>query len=258
MKKLSLLFVLTITFTSCFKTAEEIRREKMIDDQLAQSSRIIADLTSQVHELKGGLATTSGQLEEIDYKTTTSSQSQYATLQATVNQLTAQVKILNEENQQTQKEVRVLRSEINAQKSYIKKVTGTLSSMGGGSSSKKGSGSLLQKAHKAFESNKQKQAQKLYLEVLSEGKISNAQKNHVYFNLGLLDYWKKKYNEALVYFSKIYTKYPKSSFAPASLLYIARSFGKQGKKEEANATYQELIKNYPKSKHAKSAKKELK
>ena len=68
----------------------------------------------------------------------------------------------------------------------------------------------------------------------------------------------KKYDDALVYFSKIYTNYPKSSFAPRSLLYIARCFNKLGKKDESKASYQELIDNYPKSSHAKTAKKEMK
>ena len=113
-------------------------------------------------------------------------------------------------------------------------------------------------AHKAFEANKQKKAKELYLQVLAEDKVNNAVKNHVFYNLGLLNYWSKKYDDALVYFSKIYTKYPKSSFAPASLLYIGRSFKNQNKTDEAKATFEELIKNYPKSRHAKSAQKELK
>ena len=49
-------FAVPLIFTSCFKTAEEIKREKDIDRQLNQSSKIIADLRIEVQELKGSLA----------------------------------------------------------------------------------------------------------------------------------------------------------------------------------------------------------
>lgn len=259
MKRLSTYLISLLLLTSCFKTAEEIKREKAIDQQLAQSSKIIAELSSQISELKGGLATTSGQIEEIDHKNQQNSEFQASTLNENIKQLSEQVKILTDANTKTQAELKKLRSEVISQKKFIQKVTGTLSKIG--ASPVKSSGSnkgLLKQAHTAFEKNQQKKAKKLYQQVLTEAKISNAKKNHVYYNLGLLEYWNKKYNDALVYFSKIYTKYPKSSFAPGSLLYIGRSFKKLGKKDEAKATFEELIKKYPKKKQAESAKKELK
>ena len=254
MKKLVLFLVIVLTLTSCFKTAEEIRREKMIDEQLSQSAKIIADLSGQVNDLKGNLATTSGQLEEIDHKSTQSNQTQYMALKQQVDQLTAQVKVLTEENSTSQKKIALLSQEVKAQKEFIKKVTGTLSNLGGDSSGT----SLLKQAHTAFEKNKQKKAKALYLEVLQKGKINNRTKNHVYMNLGLLEYWSAKYDQALIYFSKIYTKYPKSSFAPRALLYIGRSFKKSNRPEEAKVTFEEVISNYPKTRQAKAAKKELK
>jgi TolA-binding protein len=257
MKKTILLLVLPLIFTSCFKTAEEIKREKQIDHQLRQSSEIIARLTSQISELKGNLATTSGQIEEIDHKRKQNTEEQQLTFTQRIDLLSERVKLLTEENTETKSQIKELTQKVENQKKFIKKVTGTLSKMSGTSSSSKGN-SLLQKAHKAFEKNKQKQAKSLYLEVLQENKVSNSKKNHIFFNLGLLDYWNKNYDQALVYFSKIYTKYPRSSFAPRALLYIARSFKKANRSDEATASYQELIKSYPKSKQAKSAAKELK
>ncbi len=257
MKRNLSLIALLLLLTSCFKTAEEIKREKAIDQQLEQSSRIIADLTTQITELKGGLATTSGQIEEIDHKSKQSNEKKYTSLEQNIAQLNAQVKVLNEENTSHQKQLSFLSKEVKAQKSFIKNITGTLTKLNTGGS-KKSKQSLIKKAHKAFEKNQKKKAKNLYQEVLASSKISNAQKNHVYFNLGLLNYWGKKYDQALIYFSKIYTKYPKSSFSPRALLYIARSFSKTGKSEEANATYQEVISKYPKSRQATAAKKEIK
>ena len=252
----ALLLSLLVLLSSCFKTAEEIKREQLIDQQLSQSSKIIADLSGQINELKGGLANTSGQIEELGYHSKQKSEIQVSSFNQSLTQLAEQVKILTGENKKTQSEVNQLSRELKEQKAFIQKVTGTLSKMSGKPTTQTSS-NLLKKAHTAFEKNQQTEAKDLYLQVISENKISNAKKNHVYYNLGLLEYWSKSYDEALVYFSKIYTKYPKSSFAPGSLLYIGRSFAKSNRPDEAKATFQEVIKNYPKSKQAKSAKEEL-
>lgn len=258
MMKLILLLSLcsTLLLTSCFKTAEEIKREKAVDNQLSQSSKTVAELNETIQNLKQQIASTSGKVEEFDYKRQKTDQELNKNFSETVLQLSEQVKNLVEENAQMKKDIRELKSSVRSQKKYIKNVTGSLSKIAG--PIKSSSSSKLKLAHKAFEKNQKTKATKLYNEILSEGKINNAQKNHVYFNLGLLDYWNKKYNSAITYFSKIYTKYPKSSFSPRALLYIARSFDKQKKNDEAQAMYQELIKNYPKSSHAKTAKKEIK
>ena len=250
MTKKLLFSVLTLTIlSSCFKTAEEIHREKLIDQQLSQSSKIIADLTGQVSDLKSRQAQTSGQIEEYDHQIKTTSEQQSTSFTKSMIQLQEQMKLLAQENLE-------IKEELKRQKSYLEKVNQALSQIGG--TSKKSSKSLLQQAHKAFEKNKQKEAARLYNLVLKKQKINNSKKNHVFYNLGLLKYWNKKYDDALVYFSKIYTKYPKSSFAPNALLHIARSFNKKKMNDEAVATYQELIDNYPKSSQAVKAKKEIK
>ena len=261
MYKLIVTLCSLILLSSCFKTAEQIKREKQIDDQLSQSSRIIAELTSQVNELRGSVASTSGQIEELGHKSVQTKEEQQLTFSQSISQLAEQMKAVTAENTLLKSEVASLKEEQKNLRTYLNKVNSTLTSLGGGkSSSKKRGASKLQKAHKAFEANKLKDARQLYLELLSAKKspINAAQRNHVYFNLGLMDYWDKNFNGSLVYFSKIYTKYPRSSFAPRSLLYIARSFGKLNKTDEANASYNELIQNYPKSKHAQTAKKEIK
>ena len=248
--------VFCLILTSCFKTAEEIKREQEVDQRISQSSKTIAELNETIQNLKQQIASTSGQIEEFDHKRQKTDQEKNKTFTETMIQLTEQVKNLVEENKEMKKQISDLQGDVNSQKKYIKNVTGSLSKITGPTSSS--SSSKLQDAHKAFEKNDKKKAKELYNEVLSEGKINNAQKNHVYFNLGLIDYWDKKYNDAITYFSKIFTKWPKSSFSPRALLYIARSFDKQKKSDEAKAMYQELINKYPTSTHAKTAKKEVK
>jgi len=64
-------------------------------------------------------------------------------------------------------------------------------------------------------------------------------------------------DKALVYFSKIYTKYPRSSLAASSLLFIGRSLKKTGKTEEAKQAFQQVVDDYKGTKEANAAKKEL-
>lgn len=258
MKSLFALTIVSFIFTGCFKSAEEIRREKMVDKmstQLEQSSRLVATLTQQVKDLQSRLDSTSGQLEEIGHKTSTSQQETQQSINQTTAQLAEQVNILKEEVQANKVTMQSINATLTAQKKYLKKINKTLASLGNDSSSN--STSTLKSAHKAFEQNKQKLAVDLYQQVLSAGKINSAQRNHVWHNLGLIDYWNKRYSDAAVWFSKIYTKFPKSSWAPRSLLYIARCFNKNGKKAEAQATYSQLIKQYPKSKYVQTANEEM-
>jgi TolA-binding protein len=262
MKKIFAITFMAFISTGCFKTAEEIKREKLVDKmsvQLEQSSKLVAQLTQQVDSLQGKMDSTSGQLEEIGFKTSSKQEETQQTFAQTTASLAEQVSALKSDVQKNKATLASINSSLKAQQEYLNKLNKTLASLTGVSSSTKSSStSRLKQAHKAFEKNQQKKAKELYQEVLTTGKVNAAQRNHIWHNLGLMDYWNKKYDDASVWFSKIYTKYPKSSWAPRSLLYIARSFKKSGKKDEAIATYAQLVKQYPKSKQAKVAKEEMK
>lgn len=242
--------------SSCFKTAEQIEREKMMDHmslQLEQSSKLVANLTQQVNDLQNNLASATGQIQEIDHFAKKTNEEQSLTLEQSLTQLQSQVKALSAENGENKKLIASLSKELEEQKRYVRKVNSALSKL---TSATKGPS--LSQAHKLFEASKMSEAKEAYLQVLDEGKINAAQRNGVWYNLGLINYREKDYDEATVYFSKIYTKWPRSSYAPRALLYIARSFAGGGKKAEAKAAYEELVKKYPKSSQAKEAKDELK
>lgn len=253
MKSIIILSTLLI-FTSCFKTAEQIAREKKFDQmsiQYEQSSKIIADLQLQVKDLQDRLANATGQLEEIDHLQKEMSETQKKTLEEYVSQLDAQVKLLILESKSQKVDINKLQAEIQKQKAYAKKVSKSLNKISNSQTS-------WANANKLFEANKMSDAEAMYEEVLASGKLNAAQTNATHYNLGLINYWNKKYENSAAYFSKIYTKWPKSSYAPKSLLYIARCFKKMGKSAEAKATFSELIKKYPKSNQAKKAKSEMK
>lgn len=250
--KLMTAIAIPLLLTSCFKTAEEIKREQDVDRQIKQSSKIIADLRIEIQELRGTLARATGQIEEIDYKTQTEGAQSYQSVNEKIAQLQEQVKALTDENKAMQEQITQVQDNLGKQKKFINKVTGTLSEMSG-----KSSDDLYADANKAFTANQQSKAKDLYLEVLAQNKISAATRNKVYYNLGLLELWAKNYDESLVYFSKIYTKYPRSSKAPGSLYYIGINFKEKKEADKAKATFEELIKSYPESVFVKKAKAEL-
>ena len=69
-----------------------------------------------------------------------------------------------------------------------------------------------------------------------------------YFNL-------KQYKKAILDYSSLTEKFPKSKKVPQCLLRIAKSFDKLGMKSDAKMFYSELKEKYPKSEEAKSVKK---
>lgn len=254
MQNIILLFLI-ISVSSCFKTSEQIRREKMVDsmnNQMGQSQKMTADHTLRVKELEDKVDSLSGKIEEIQHQSSVKDETEQTNKKQKNAQLTAQVTALKKVADSNKLEVAKLKAQIESQKKFIKKITAAL---GVATQAKQ---SKYVQANKLYEGGKYTQAKQLYLELLSENKINAAQRNLVWFNLGLINYMGKKYDTALIYFSKIYTKYPKSSYAPKSLLYIARSFKLSGKKDAAKESFGELIKKYPKSWHANKAKTEMK
>jgi len=69
----------------------------------------------------------------------------------------------------------------------------------------------------------------------------------------MIEYKQKNFDDAKVYFSKLFTDNPDSSMAPQALIHLARIFIKQKAREEARQSIEELITRFPKSKEASEA-----
>lgn len=68
----------------------------------------------------------------------------------------------------------------------------------------------------------------------------------------------KQYKGAIVDFSKISEKFPKSKRIPLVLLKIGQSFEALGMQDDARGFYQDLVERFPKTSEAKKAKSRLK
>ena len=76
--------------------------------------------------------------------------------------------------------------------------------------------------------------------------------------MGEIAYKQGKYKEALAYYKMSVKYYPKKTSFTARLLYhTGIAFKKTGNKKGAKLTFEKLIQDFPDSKYAKLAKKEL-
>ncbi|MGB5920137.1 tetratricopeptide repeat protein [Arcobacter sp.] len=77
------------------------------------------------------------------------------------------------------------------------------------------------------------------------------------YYLGEIWYYRKDYDKAISYFKKSALLYDKADWMPSLLLHSAISFEKTGDFKNAASFYETLMTNYPESKEAKSADKNL-
>jgi TolA-binding protein len=255
MKK-TLLLICILLLTSCFKSTEDLKREKLVsqlDMQMQQSQKIMANLTVKVKDFEQSVATVGGQVESIEHKQSGSIEQKLSKINALVDELKARIQGLENKIEAQDKDIATVNIKLTEQRGYVKKVTKTLGSLAKSSSYKP----VLKKALRYVNKKKWKNAKSKLEELLAE-KLTAADRNKVYHGLGVVAYNQKKYESAIVYFSKVYTKWPRSSLSPSSLLYIAKSFQAQGKKDEATQIFQEVSNIYPKSRQSRVAKDKLK
>jgi TolA-binding protein len=262
--QIAILLLLSIMMTSCLKTTEQIEREKKVDSiskELSQSHKTVADLMLQVKELQNKLNSINGQFEEMEYKQTSNQSKQLDEMKKQVSILTEQISALQIENKALNQKVILMQENLDSQKSFIEKVTQSLGKISESRDEKEKNSNeeySYEAALKLLNSKKYKKAKEIFLQLINDKDQPEAIMNKSHFQLGLIEFKNKKYEEALVFFSKVYTQYPESSVAPSALFYIGKSFKLMKKNEEANSSFSELIEKFPKAKEVLQAKKEMK
>lgn len=252
--KFLLFTALSLSLVSCLKTAEQVKREQRMENisqQLSESQNIVADMTIMLKNFQQQIDNISGKVEEIQHQQKSLSGTDIQAMNENLNLLRQQVQSLSE-SQKAQTE------DLQQQRAFIEKVTDKLGKMGSqrSDSTKKNPKADIDSARGLIRKKKYAEARGILNEMIGNSAVNAADQNKALHGLGLIEYEQKNYDKALVFFSKIYTKYPKSSLAPSSLLYIGRSLAKLGKKPEARQAYSEVVANYPESSAAKDAQKE--
>ena len=259
-----LLIALTLTLSAC-KTQEDIRRERTVEnlnEQIQQTQKSTAGVSSRFTSLEEQLARLNGQVEELGQQRAQALKDNQA-----LNQR------LNEMEEGHKKQVEYLKAlteKVNNQSGYIEEVIETLAKLTKEeerSSKKKavneesdnGDGVedviTFAEGMKKYKAKDLDAAKDIFLVVASDKKAKKKDREGATHFLGMIEYKNKKYEEAKVYFSKLFSDNPKSSFAPATLLNLAKTFDKLKSKEEASLTLDELLSRFPKSKEAAEATK---
>lgn len=251
-----LLSVLTILILSsaCIKTAEQVNREKRIDsmtEQVKDSQGLIADLVSQMKDMQNQLNQISGKVEELEYKQKQIDPQSISKMHETLEHV--KVRQETEAGQLSQ-----IQNELKEQRAFMEKVTASLSSMKSPSKAtqKKSPKEELAEGLDLIVKDKYAEARKILETLIDHKALSAGDHNKVLHGLGKVEYYTNNPEKSLVYMSKIYTKYPKSTLASNSLFFIGRSLKKLGKKDEANQAFDKVIEDYPGTKDAANAEKE--
>lgn len=261
MMKLVSLLALIVLSTACIKTAEQVQREKRIESmsqQMGDTQGLLADLVAQIKDMQGQLDRMNGRLEEMEHKQKQVDPQQLAKMNESVNLLKTQ-----QETESAQ--LLQIQNELKEQRGFLEKVTERLAAHKerekekpvAKAEKKKSARSDLEKALSLVKENKYDEARDELEALIDHDDLTPGDHNKVLHGLGRVEYYSGNAEKALVYFSKIYTKFPKASLAPSSLLFIGRSLEKLGKKDEAKQAFAKVVEDYKGTKEANEAKKEL-
>lgn len=252
------LIALFILSTACIKTAEQVNREKRFENmtqQMKDSQGLVADLVAQMKDMQSQLDKMNGRLEEIEHK-------QKQIDPENIKKMNESVEVVRTQQTSQAEQLNQIQNELKEQRSFLEKVTTSLAQVkeepkATKSSKKKSARTDLEEALAHVKENKYDDARGELEALIDHNDLTPGDHNKVLHGLGRVEYYTNNPEKALTYFSKIYTKFPKASLAPSSLLFIGRALNKMGKKEEAKQAFQKVIEDYKGSKEANDAKKEL-
>ena len=245
------LFILFIVLSSC-KTREDIKREKLVEDmniQMQDGQKLNADFSVRLAALEEQLSNITGKVEESQYETKQSLLKRIVTIEERMALLETSQKTATE----TLEKILVTQKE---QKNYINEVLKNLKSISKNATPSKAT-DLYKTAIANYRKGRYKTSKKQLLALLNGKKVKSSQRAHALHNLGMIAFMSNKNDEAIEYFIKLSTEFPKAGYNKNGLLHLAKAFKNQKKKDAARATLEELIGNFPKSKQSKTAKKML-
>jgi TolA-binding protein len=253
MKVISLSLVIFFS-VSCIKTAEQLQREKRIDsmtEQMKDSQGLVADMVTQIKDMQSQMDKLNGRLEEIEHRMSKFNPE-------TMEQLNQNLTLIKTQQETNSAELSQIQTELKEQRSFIEKVTTSLASVKSApANQKKSPKSELNAALALIKKNNYSKARQELEPLIGHPELTPGEQNKVLHGLGKVEFYTQNYEKSLIYFSKIFTKYPKASLAPSSLLFIGRSLKKMDKVEEAKEAFKNLIQDYPGTSEALDAKKEL-
>jgi TolA-binding protein len=259
MKKQNWLLVLAlpIFLSGCFKTRDQIAREREEREMRAQLQQNVVESAQNLEKMQAEIGRLQGKIEELEYQRKKEMSSVVSSREGTEKNVIE----LRSKLEETQKTQAMLIEELKKQKEenlqLIKNLEKTRTSTPAPSvSGKKGSSNFdsALTAYKAKDFDAASVGFRSYL----EGNPKSKKASDARFLLADSLYKQKKFEDAIVEFGVIHEKNPSSLLGRKSTLKIAESFKAMGKEKEAKAFAQMLMQTNPNSAEAKAARKILK
>ena len=265
-------FILVLV-ASC-KTQEDIRREQTVqnlNEEIQQTKKTTASGNSRFTSIEEQMSRLNGQVEESNHNS--------SKLYQENKQLTERIAKMEEDNKKQVEYLKALTEKVNNQSGYIEEVIESLKKLSENKSENKfdekpkkkitkdddevegvdiaedNQPATFDNGFKKFQVKEYNEAKNIFQQVADNKKASKKNREGATHYLGLIELKNKKYESAKVYFSKVFSESPTSTYAPAALLNLGKTFTALKSKEEAMMTYDELISRFPKSKEALEAVK---
>lgn len=256
MTRIFLLVSLFVLSTACIKTADQVNREKRFDrisEQMGDTQGLLTDVVSQMKDMQSQLDKMNGRLEELEHKQKQVNPDQLNKMGETLN-------VLKTQQEADATTLTQIQNELKEQRAFMEKVTEGLASLKekpAPAAKKKSVKDDLEDGLALIKADKYSEARKELEPLIDHSDLSPGDRNKVLHGLGKVEYYTGNHEKAMVYFSKIFTKFPRATLAPSSLLFIGRSLEKMGKNEEAKQAFQKVVEDYKGTKEANEAKKRL-
>jgi len=256
MTRIFLLASLFVLSTACIKTADQVNREKRFDrisEQMGDTQGLLADVVSQMKDMQTQLDRMNGRLEELEHK-------QKQVNPENLNKMGETLNVLKTQQETDTATLAQIQNELKEQRAFMEKVTEGLAALKekpAPAAKKKSVKEELERGLSLIKDDKYSDARKELEPLIDHSDLTPGDRNKVLHGLGKVEYYTGNHEKAMVYFSKIFTKFPRASLAPSSLLFIGRSLEKMGKKEEAKQAFQKVVEDYKGTKEANEAKQRL-
>ena len=256
MQKIILSTLLIFNFlllTGC-KTQSQIRREQQMENltsQVSQGQRLVADSTIRLQEMEERIGHLHGALEEKGYAEQIEREEALSDMNSRMDTIEATQKAI-------QRQLEQQKNQMDAQKEYLDQVLKTLEELSRASVDikKKSTKQVYDQAVQLYRSAKYQESRKYFEELLNR-QTSDAIRTHTYHNLGMIEFMDQRFSQAVAYFGRLFTEFSDSGYNRNGLLFLAKSFEKEGQKNEAIQTLQQLIQRFPDANRIDEAKQML-
>jgi TolA-binding protein len=249
---LALILLVPFFFAGCFKTRNEIAREKEEVEVRSNLQQSIVEYNQNLERTQAELGRLQGRIEELEHTRRKDAQSGKESEQKTVEELRTRISALQESQNALFEEIKRLKEDNLA-------LMGERARPSAPAQKKKvvNSGANFDSALAAYNSKDYQSAAnafRAFIDANPKGKrVLDA---HYYLGDSL--FREKEYSAAVVEFGVVHEKAPSTPIGRQSTLKIAQSFKAMGKDKDAKAFAQLLVQASPGSKEAAQARKLLK